>query len=245
MTRSVPSHENPDLLARAVARGPNCPPVERLAEAVLGEIHSDERQALEAHAAGCPACGSEWALAHAFALAGVGEEAGVERVLASLSAKPAGGGRLLDFRSSPRRAARGSATSAWQRGAVAALLVAGLGLGYLTVRGGVPPDPGVPPGDDVVRATGFALGAPAGALEAAPSRLEFEALPGAQRYRVELLDVGGNAFWTALVLAPPGELDGEARAQLRPRARYGWRVVALGAGGEEIARSPVQEFTLP
>src|SRR5690606_7322219 len=193
MTRSVPSHENPDLLARAVARGPNCPPVERLAEAVLGEIHSDERQALEAHAAGCPACGSEWALAHAFALAGVRAEAGGERVLASLSAKPAGGGRLLDFRSSPRRAARGSATSAWQRGAVAALLVAGLGLGYLTVRGGVPPDPGVPPGDDVVRATGFALGAPAGALAAAPSRREVEALAGATRCRSAPPGAGGTA----------------------------------------------------
>jgi hypothetical protein len=246
MTATRPPHEDPELLARALARGPECPPLERLAELVHGEVAAAERATLEAHAATCAACAAELELARAFdpAAADAAEGAEIERVAAALSG-PGTGARVLEFRK-PRERRAGAATSpGWLRWAAAALVVLGLGIALQTARQALPPELTGPLDGDVVRGGELAAIAPVGEVAAVPDRLEFEPAAGAARYRVELLDVAGKSIWGADVVLPPARLDETARALLRPRATYGWRVTALAADGAELARGATVEFSLP
>lgn len=246
MTAPQPPHEDPELLARALARGPECPPLERLAELVHGEVAAAERAALEAHAAACPACAAELELARAFdpAAADAGEAAEIEGVVATLVGRRTPG-RVLEFRGRRERRA-GSATSpAWLRWAAAALVVLGLGVALQTVRRALPPEIAGPVDGDVVRGGELSAIAPVGELAEAPGELVFESAAGAARYRVELLDVAGATLWSTEAPASPARLDEAARALLRPRATYAWRVVALAADGAELARTAPVEFSLP
>jgi hypothetical protein len=246
MTAPRPPHEDPELLARALARGPECPPLERLAELVHGEVAAAERAALEAHAAACPACAAELELARAFdpAAADAGEAAEIDGVVATLVGRRAPG-RVLEFRGRRERRA-GSATSpVWLRWAAAALVVVGLGVALQTVRRALPPEIAGPVDGDVFRGGELSAIAPVGELAEAPGELAFESGAGAARYRVELLDVAGATLWSAEVPASPARLDESARALLRPRATYAWRVVALAADGAELARTAPVEFSLP
>jgi hypothetical protein len=246
MTAPRPPHEDPELLARALARGPECPPLERLAELVHGEVPAAERARIEAHAAACPVCAAELELARAFepAAADAGEAAAIEGVVATLSG-PAIPGRVLEFRG--RRERRpGSATSpAWLRWAAAALVVVGLGVALQTARQALPPEIAGPVDGDVVRGGELAVIAPVGEVAAVPGELAFESAAGAARYRVELVDVAGATLWSAEAAASPVRLDESARALLRPHATYAWRVVALAADGAELARTAPVEFSLP
>lgn len=246
MTPDLPPHEDPELLARALARGPECPPLERLAELVHGEVAAAERAALEAHAATCPACAAELELARAFdpAAADAEEGAEIERVAASLAGGGAGA-RVLAFPGRRERRAGAAGSPAWMRWAAAALVLLGIGFAFQATRRSLPPDLIGPVDGDVVRGGELEAIAPLGEVAAVPTELAFEAVAGAARYRVELLDVAGKALWSAEVAIPPARLDEATRALLRPRASYGWRAVALAADGSELARTATIEFNLP
>jgi hypothetical protein len=131
------------------------------------------------------------------------------------------------------------------RWAAAALIVLGLGVAFQAVRQALPPEITGPIDGDVVRGGELATIAPVGEVAAVPGELAFESGAGAARYRVELLDVAGETFWSAEVAASPARLDDAARALLRPRATYAWRVVALAADGAELARTAPVEFSVP
>lgn len=246
MTPTVPPHENSELLARALARGPECPPLERLVELVHGEVAAEERAALEAHAGSCAACSAELELARAFdpAAADAREAAEIERVAASLAGGGAGA-RVLAFRGRRERRAGTAASPAWTRWAAAALVLLGIGFAFQATRQALPPQVVGPLDGDVVRGAELEAVAPLGEIATVPAELEFGTVAAAARYRVELLDVAGKTLWSAEVATPPARLDEAARALLRPRASYGWRAVALAADGSELARTATIEFSLP
>lgn len=246
MTAPQPPHEDPELLARALSRGPECPPLERLAELVHGEVAAAERAALEAHAATCPACAAELELARAFdpAAADAGEAAAIEGVVAVLAGRDTAG-RVLEFRGPRERRAGAAASPTWMRWAAAALMVLGLGVALQTVRRALPPELTGPVDGDVVRGGELSVIAPVGEVAAVPGELVFDSATGAARYRVELVDVAGATLWSAEVAASPARLDAAARALLRPHATYAWRVVALAADGAELTRTAPVEFILP
>jgi anti-sigma factor RsiW len=254
MSPRPPIEENAELLARAAARTPECPPVDRLAEALLGELPSAERAAILAHVDGCPACGAEAALARSFGAERVDgdEESDVARIEARLAgtaaseSTAAAPARVLAWR--PKRAHAGPAGAArWARWASAALVLVAVGLAYRATRGPSLPDLPPPGPDDVVRAAAVEPVAPVGEIPGVPGQLEWRAVAGAASYRVELLDVADESIWTATApaaAAPRVELPEAARFALRPRASYAWRVTALDADGSELARSERIEFAV-
>jgi hypothetical protein len=239
-----------DLLRRALAPTAECPPLDRLAAAALGDLPADEAAVLAAHAAGCAACGAELELARGIAapVADADEQGRLEAVLARLTAGRAEGSgapaRVLAFER-PQAARRGAgAPRSWTRWAAAALVLLAVALAARTMRPPLPPEV-LPPGEgEVVRGGEIELEAPLGATAAIPAEFAWRPVAGAERYEVELLDVAGERLWSATTAAGRVELPEAARQLLRPRASYAWRVRALDAGGQEIGRSVVAPFTL-
>ncbi len=244
MSPALPPHEDSELLARALARTAGCPPIEQIAAAALGELGADERDRVLAHAASCPACGAELALATSFARepASATESAEVDRLVARLRGESVAdlNGRVLEFRG--RRPAARTSSMRWNRWAAAALLVVGVGFAYQVGRRALPPEVAGPGGDGVVRSAVLALESPVGEVAGVPTELAWAREEGAALYAVELLDVAGETLGAARVALPRLTLAPELRATLRPRARYAWRVTAFAADGRELARSAVTEF---
>lgn len=260
MNAPVIPPDDPELLARALARTPDCPPLERLAAAAFEELEPAESARVLEHAAGCAACAVEIELARGFRAEPTdarrnGDAAEVDRIVARLraaTASPVAGsaeatdGRVLRFekKARPHTGTTAAGTVAWQRWAAAALLVLGVGLFYRGSRDLLPPDPVDPigpRGGDVVRG-GLRLDAPRGEVVGAPHALAWSAHEGAVRYRWEILDVAGDPIAAGETAASSAALDAAQRASLRPRTRYGWRVAALDAAGAELASSETVEF---
>lgn len=239
-----------DLLRRALAPTADCPPLDRLAAAALGDLPADEAAGIAAHAAACAACGAELDLARGIAapVADADEQERLESVLAHLAAGRAKGSgapaRVLAFER-PQAARRGAgAMRSWTRWAAAALVVLAVALAARTMRPPLPPEV-LPPGEgDLVRSGEIELEAPLGVTAAIPAELVWRPVAGAGHYEVELLDVAGERLWTATVTEGRAELPEVARQLLRPRASYAWRVRAFDAGGREIGRSASAPFSL-
>jgi hypothetical protein len=248
MTSGISPQGDADLLRRALAPTAECPPLDRLAAAALGDLPADEVAGIAAHAAGCAACGAELELARGIAapVADADEQGRLEAVLARLTAgRAAGSGapaRVLAFERSPARRGTGAPRS-WTRWAAAALVLLAVALAARTMRPPLPPEV-LPPGEgEVVRGGEIELEAPLGATAAIPAEFAWRPVAGAERYEVELLDVAGERLWSATTAAGRVELPEAARQLLRPRASYAWRVRALDADGREIGRSVIAPFS--
>jgi hypothetical protein len=250
MTAGMPPYEDDQLLARALARGADCPPLERLVAAALGDLPAAESAPLLAHAEGCAACGAEVALASRCAAADTGSAA-VEQVVERLRA--AGGeqppGRVIEFPGdAPRRGGERARTRrpapAWTRWAAAALLVAGVGLIWEARRTPAPPELPGPGTTDVVRGGELQVLAPVGEVIGAPAELSWRPVEAAAKYRVELADVGGESLGGGESTSARFALPPELANRLRERATYTWQVVAFDADGRELARSSRVEFTV-
>ena len=240
MNAPLPPHENPELLARALERTPECPPLEELV-AAAGEPAAPRRDEILRHAGSCPACGAELELARSFGREDAAESADVDRVVARLRGEAEPGGRVLEFRRE-RKADGSSRMAVWGRWAAAALVVVGLGLGFQAWRDSRSPELGGPGVTGVVRSGEIELVAPVGEVVGAPREMVWVGVPDAASYRVELLDVAGDPVASIETSAPRVELDEATRAELRARASYGWRVVALDSAGAEVASSATVEF---
>lgn len=254
------------LLRRALQPGTACPPLAELLDAHFTGAADPRAEALRLHAAECPACGGELALAGAFDATpkSPAEAEEIAWVAAQLRG-PAAGSLAAEVAPPPQlarvlpmaphaakraRLARQSAgTPLWSRWAAAALLVVGLGIafewGHRSFAPALPDRPDVY-SPDVVRSGEVRLLAPAGVLDVAG----VDALPpfswrpvaGAVSYRVELRDVADELLWqgisTGTTLAAPPEL----LAQLATLVTYRWNVTAFDAAQSDIGHSPAASF---
>ena len=249
MTPAIPPYEDPELLSRALARTGDCPPLERLAAAALGELPERERAEVLAHAGSCPACGAELALAASFAEEGVDSSAVDEVVERLRAAAPAGPGRVIAFPDAARReraraAGERRAAPAWTRWAAAALVVLGLGLLWQALRPALPPELAGPGGIDVVRGGEIAAVAPVGEIAGVPAELAWQAVSGAARYRIELFDVAGESLGGGESASATFALPAGVAGRLHVRSSYAWQVIAFAADGRELARSERVEISI-
>ncbi len=197
------------------------PSAEAWEHLACGELAAAERRRLLDHVAGCTECTRIYRALGILERGARAFDPGVPRRGLALPARPG--------------------PVAWRWGAAAALAAAAAAVVlWIGVR---PPAPAVPPAAGVVRSGPAAavpvLRSPLGTV-AGPVAFAWEAVPGAVRYRLELLDADGEvlgavvtggtgAAWPAAVPARPG--------------RYYWRVVAdLERGG--TAASPLADFEL-
>lgn len=230
-----------DELDAALRAGDGCPATARLAAAAAGELAADELRALEAHAAGCAACAAELELARGF-FEPAAASAELDELLARLPARPgapAPSARILPMRSRP--GARPARRVAW---AAAASVLLAVALGVVALRDGSAP--GLPdrPLDDVVRGGRIDWTTALGTLPAAPGRLAWGAVAGADRYRVEIFGVDALPIAAAEVERAEWTLAPGDRGRLETHVTYRVRVVALDPSGAELAASDFAELRI-
>lgn len=225
-----------------------CPPPEAFLEAEAGSLSSEERRALDEHAARCPACAAERDLARLF-------DAGPQEtdvrsgdlgfVLSRLESAS-----LAAFKTSGSRNVvvpfpRIGRSRAVLRFAAAAVLVIGAGLGYRAYQERVPALP-PPATGEVVRGGEVEAVSPAGEVREIPAELRWLPTKGAVSYRVRLTAVDGSILWETVVPAGPARLPADIAARLHRAVLYTWTVEALDAAGARLASSePVRFRAMP
>jgi len=85
--------------------------------------------------------------------------------------------------------------------------------------------------------------APLGTVSSAPKELRWEAVSGASRYQVNLMEVDHENVWQSGVSVPQATVSSDALAKMLPGKRLLWEVKAFDADGKQIARSATLEFT--
>lgn len=256
------SHPTLDAWLRAAyaAEEAGCPPPEAFLEAEMEALSADERRALEAHAASCPACAAERDLARMFDAAP--EEADVRPedlayVVSRLEAEPPvrstppAPANVTPF-PGPRRteAPAASATPASPalrrsrallRFAAAALLVLGGLIGYRAFQS---PEPALPPPElnGTMRSGEIETLGPAGEVAEMPEALQWVPKAGAAFYRVRITTVDDTVLWEGTALAPPARLPAEVAERLHRAVLYTWTVEALDSSGARLAASEPVRF---
>lgn len=235
-----------ESLREAVSAG--CPPPEVWLSLESGELPEAERRRLEEHAASCPACSAERALARLFVappaedLAARGED--VDAIVARLAALDLPKTkRPLEFSAARSDSRRQPAFgfSGWA-GRLAAVLALATGLGiYLQPRPTPPalPDPTV---ETVRRGADLRALSPAGEFPAMPSEFLWEETPGASSYRVTLRAVDDEVLWQGTFPGSSAPLPGDVARRLHPEVAYLWSVEALDASGGRLAASDPVRF---
>jgi hypothetical protein len=197
----------PALAVAAAERGP-CPPNEDLIDLAAGHLEPVRAAVVRSHAEVCGVC---------------------SLLLERLAADPGEEDELL-LRRLDRRAGRRPAPWRAPRKAAWAALAAAAAVAALLLLPR-PPFESVPP---VLRGGGPALAQPLGEVSSV-ERFRWEGTPVWSAYRVEV--ELGDRHWSATTerpeLVPPADLT----ALLEGTEEIRWRVVALGAAGEELATS--------
>jgi predicted RNA-binding Zn-ribbon protein involved in translation (DUF1610 family) len=226
------------VLKTALAPGEGCLSTEQIGAFADGALARDEQASAVAHLRTCPSCQAELALLHAVTstVPRPGEEEIVREGLARLEghaapiAGTASGAARPWLGFSPRHLA-----------AAAAVVLAVAGAVYLG-RERAPQLPGRVSEQDVTRSLAVAVRSPVGDQREAPRRFEWEAVAGAVRYRVRLMEVDRREVWSASASAPALDLPPALRGPLSvPRALL-WEVTAYDAAGRALAESGPQSF---
>ena len=217
-------------------RAGDCPGVDLLESY---RLHPEQQPAVQAHLKTCAACQAELDLLHSFQNAAVSsaqEEADVEWVV-----------NLAKSRShKDRKSMRSWWTSlfaggmkAWAGAAVAAVLVVALSVHWNASR---LPEPPREITGETIRAgvTGRieVLEPAAGTLSTAPAQIRWQAVDGAQKYEVMLLEVDGAETPLGSTSAAVSlQLGEENRKLFLPHKTVGIRIRARAADGRILAES--------
>jgi hypothetical protein len=231
--------------------GKDCPDIHRLVSVMAGSEDDSERRRMTAHVETCSYCRAELALYQSFEAATIepAETAAVSEITALLGARaPEIFGR--ESRSSAARTStakvpwwRNRWDTAWLRPvaltAAGVLVVAAIGLQF---RHGT--QPALHPADDqsIMRSSSVTVIAPVGDLTATPTRIQWEAVSGAAKYRIRLLEVDRNELWAAESSGTSIDLPADVRARIVPGKSLLCQVVALASSGAGMAESGLVRF---
>jgi hypothetical protein len=220
-------------LRAAVDPTATCVPLERLE----GPLTRDEQD----HIATCPRCQTELSLLEQFdsSTPARDEGAAVPWIVSELRRRRAGEA------GESREARVGSGWLAGLRwrplGLAAGVLVAAVVVGYIAT------DREPQLRDDTSTNVGYrteqiSVVAPVGDVAVAPSELTWLAVPAAERYDIEVLQVDRTRLWRASSPVPHLALPASVIAQLAPGKTVIWEVNAVNASGTVIAVSGTQRF---
>lgn len=243
---------NEDGRELKAALGPTsaCPPIEQLGQYADAVLPGSERSALESHILRCSNCQSELALLRQFTDVAVRPEE--ERSIAWITAKLQSRAQEIYAPVSATRTAR----TPWWRVIFtppalsrAALVVGCLFIvisGSLYLRRGSAPvlNTVLDSGSEVVRSNAVPLISPKGDLTMRPDSLQWQAVPGAARYQVSIMEVDRTELWKTEATAVSVEIPGAVRARIQPAKSLLWQVIALDAAGKRLGASDLEKFRL-
>jgi hypothetical protein len=97
-------------------------------------------------------------------------------------------------------------------------------------------------GEPVWRSQGFAGLAPLGDVAAAPAELQWDAVPGAGKYLVRVMEVDRTEIWRAEAPGTRIALPAEIRGQMTAGRSFLWMVTARDGTGSTVAETSLQIF---
>jgi hypothetical protein len=220
-------HFDRNALTRALQAGPDCLPLDRLADRLSA--------ADQAHLDGCPRCQAEEALLRAVDAPESPDERNNVRWIASrLSRSRPGATR-------PAAVVRAPWLSVSRLLPLAATLAFAAALGYAVWD----PEPGVRQGDNaqqVYRTTRVEGMKPSGDIDAAPGTFSWVAFPDAALYDVEVSEVDGTSLWRGSTTTARIDLPPWLQSRCIPGKTILWQVTAKSASGAALAGSGPQKF---
>ena len=252
--------EQAQLWKKVVQPGGSCPDVEEL-HALLEDSHPASQPSIRSHIKGCLRCSAELELMRKVTLweAQPKEEAAVEWMVDKLKDRSdeifqdeifqveAPQTRIPMPREARRPSTKPSfldwlfSTPGLTALASAVLVVVIIGGIWLNGPGQLVPPDGSPP---VVRSQRIAQLAPSGDLARLPERFSWQAVEGASKYRVQVLEVDQSEFWSGQALGNDLILPEQLRQQIVPGKRLLWQVTAFDEQGRRLASSPQTGFRL-
>ena len=229
------------LLRSALGPTPECPPLE-----ALEALDAKGR----AHVEGCAWCTNELAMLTEFQAVDVRPEeaasvAWIESELARRAAPaPAAPVRVpaKPVESVWSRIGAWLGSGSWQLAPLAAAALLLIVAGGMYLRQGNEGLRPIPAGEQVLRSGNFQAVAPVGDIAAAPADLQWEAVPGAAKYLVRVMEVDRHEIWRSETPGTRAELADAVRAQMTPGRSFQWTAAALDAGGRTIAETSLQTF---
>lgn len=126
--------------------------------------------------------------------------------------------------------------------ALAATLLVGAALGYVTWAHVVPGITEPESGARTYRSGGIQLIAPTGDVAAPPAELRWEPVAGAARYEIELREVDGTVVWRGSQAETHVTLPAGVAAQIVPGRTFLWHVKATTSDGAVLAESETGRF---
>jgi hypothetical protein len=230
---------NLEIWRDAVSGGPECISLDELQQMLANSSSKN----VSRHVERCPHCQASLAMLKSFESAKpVGRQAAsVAWIVARLRTEPS---EPTSAATTPLPHRAGFSRLPYWAGSLAAALIIGLGLSVLINRTDQPAPIVEPSGPQTMRSTAVHLIGPAGSVVQTPLKFQWNEVPGAASYSVQLMEVDGSSFWSgstsqnALLVSP------ELKAAMRPGKPLLWKVVALDASGREVATSSRERFVI-
>ena len=228
-----------DLLRSALGPGRDCMPIELLERCV--DPASVPRESA-AHLESCAHCRAELDLLRAFLREPGSDETEAIGIIAQ---------RLQLPRSTPKAAPvrwwDGLFQARWLSPAAVAmagvLIAVGIGIQW---RHGAAPPLNIPnqPETEILRSGSIAVASPAGDLAEVPTRVQWQPVPGAQQYRVRLLEVDQSELWAGSTSGTELEIPAAIRAKIVPAKTLLVQVSAFDSSERKLAESGLVRFRL-
>jgi hypothetical protein len=226
----------------ALAATEECLSLEELSRHAERSPGDQGKDRVSSHLSSCPRCQTELAMLQEFERATPRpDEAAAVSVIAAELKRRSGSrmGRLVTRKIfAPRRI--GTAAMAL---AAMLLLIAG-GLYLRSEKEPVLVSDGSS-GQTLLRSQAMTLLEPKGDLERSPTELRWQAVPGAVRYSVKLMEVDRAVLWQSSSEQTSVALPQPVREKIIPAKTLLWEVTAIEAGGKAVATSPVERFRVP
>ncbi len=232
----MPDRPTPHPLLRAsFGRTNDCPPIERIEDA-----------SMKSHVDACGFCSTELAMLKSFRDSEVHS--------ADIAAIAQITERLRDQTFAPNPVSVRDEPSwleklfgrGWLRPAMLAtigtLLIAGV---VLEMRHREPVfNPAAATGESTYRSGTVSIESPNGDVQSAPEQIRWQAVPGAAKYRVHLMEVDQHELWSAEASTDAIAIPSEVRAQIVPLKTLLIEVDAFDASGSKVGHSEVVRFRL-
>ena len=97
----------------------------------------------------------------------------------------------------------------------------------------------------VYRSQEIRVVSPVGDVQQVPRRLQWQSFPGAQLYKVGVMEVDNSSLWKAETKETSVEIPASLRAKMLPGKPILWQVTAVDARGRVLGTSQIQRFSSP
>jgi hypothetical protein len=97
----------------------------------------------------------------------------------------------------------------------------------------------------VYRSQEIQVVSPVGDVQQVPRRLQWQAFPGAQLYKVGVMEVDNSSLWKAETKETSVEIPASLRVKMLPGKPILWQVTAVDAQGRVLGTSQIQRFSSP